>query len=168
LITLRTSTPSDAHAIALLLAEMDEFYGATDFASTQDRLAAIRETIFSTIPAAHVLLACVDTQLVGFAAYSFLWPAAGTTKSLYLKELYVIDRYRREGVGRLMMAELCKIAVRSGSSRVEWTTDTDNTLAQRFYASLGASPNSSKLFYRVDGNALLDFAASDTSSEQHP
>ena len=35
----------------------------------------------------------------GMASYSFLWPAAGLTRSLYLKELYVAQDWQRQGIG---------------------------------------------------------------------
>lgn len=36
-----------------------------------------------------------------------------------------------------------------GCSRVEWTTDTGNSGARRFYESLGAAPLATKIFYRL-------------------
>jgi GNAT superfamily N-acetyltransferase len=69
--------------------------------------------------------------------------------SLYLKELYVAEAYRRAGVGRLLMDGLHDFARRRGLSRVEWTTDVGNHDAQAFYAALGAEPLRSKIFYRV-------------------
>jgi ribosomal protein S18 acetylase RimI-like enzyme len=87
---------------------------------------------------------------VGIAAYSFLWPAVGSTSSVFLKELYVSADYRRHGIGRQLMDELVKIAADHQCSRVEWTTETTNTAAQRFYSSLGRQPGTGKLLYRID------------------
>ena len=42
------------------------------------------------------------------------------TASLYLKELYVADAYRRQRVGKLLMDGLYAVAHRRGLSRVEW------------------------------------------------
>lgn len=97
--------------------------------------------------------------MVGFASYSFLWPAAGVTRSVFLKELYVVEASRRYGTGRLLINELCRIALETGCSRVEWHTDTDNPNAQRFYATLGVPVDDSKLFYRLDGAALRRVAS---------
>jgi GNAT superfamily N-acetyltransferase len=83
------------------------------------------------------------------AAYSFLWPAVGLTASLYPKELYVAEAYRRTGVGRLLMDGLYDVARRRGLSRVEWTTDKSNGDAQAFYEALGARRLTSKIFYRA-------------------
>jgi GNAT superfamily N-acetyltransferase len=97
--------------------------------------------------------------MVGFAAYSFLWPAIGLTRSLYLKELYVSGAARKKGIGRVLMQRLYQIAAKNECSRVEWTTDRDNVDAQRFYAQLGVPVKESKLFYRIEGEELRHQAA---------
>src|SRR5215472_19247775 len=132
MIILRSATPADVDAIASLLAEMDRFYGTASVEPADDRVPVIRDAIFATPPAANVLLAWKGAALVGLAAYSFLWPAVGVTRSLYLKELFVAEPSRREGVGHLLMRELCAVATATGCSRVEWTADADNPIAQRF------------------------------------
>jgi GNAT superfamily N-acetyltransferase len=149
-ITVSPASPGDAPAIAALLEEMDRFYGATEPEPLDQRVRQINEAVFARPPAAYALLAWDGGQLAGIAAYSFLWPAIGLTRSLYLKELYVADLYRRQGVGRLLMNALLEVAGKHGCSRVEWTTDTDNARAQAFYEELGVPVQSSKIFYRVE------------------
>jgi GNAT superfamily N-acetyltransferase len=78
---------------------------------------------------------------------------------LYLKELYIIEAARQKGIGRLLMKRLYDIAVKTGCSRVEWTTDQDNPDAQRFYSELGVPVKESKLFYRIEGDELRREAA---------
>ncbi len=48
------------------------------------------------------------------------------------------------------MQSLFDIAKSEACSRVEWTTDTSNADAVRFYEKLGASPFSEKVFYRYE------------------
>jgi GNAT superfamily N-acetyltransferase len=146
--------PSHAEAIALLAEEMDRFYGATEVEPLGVRLQQINEAIFSEQPSAYVLLAWDGSQLLGFAAYSFLWPAVGLTRSLFLKELYVIEAARRTGVGKQLMQALFEIAVKNDCSRVEWQTETSNEYARHFYAELGAPTFEGKVFYRLEGDAL--------------
>ncbi len=113
--------------------------------------AQVAEALFTSPPAGYALLAWDGTQLAGLAAYSFLWPAVGLTRSLYLKELYVGGAYRRHGTGRLLMKAIFGTAAKHGCSRVEWTTGTGNTGAQNFYHSLGLPELPSKVFYRAEG-----------------
>jgi GNAT superfamily N-acetyltransferase len=136
--------------LAVLLEEMDRHYGTTEFEPFDRRLAQITDALFGPVPAAFALLAWADDQLVGLASYSFLWPAVSVTRSLYIKELYVAQQRRREGIGKLLMDSLFKVAAQHNCSRVEWTTDQDNPGAQRFYQALNMPVNAGKLFYRVE------------------
>jgi GNAT superfamily N-acetyltransferase len=94
------------------------------------------------------------------AAYSFLWPAAGVTRSLYLKEIYVTGAFWRKGVGTLLMQRLCQVAVAHECSRVEWTTDKCNVLGENFYERLGVAQNQEKIFYRLEGEGIRRMAKS--------
>ena len=127
---------------------MERFYGATQVEPLDQRIRQITDALFGDVPAAYALLAWDDAQLVGLAAYSFVWPAAGFTRSLYLKDLFLVEGHRRRGIGKLLMESLFDIAERYHCSRVEWTADRDSAEAQRFYEALGVPVNKSKLFYR--------------------
>jgi GNAT superfamily N-acetyltransferase len=154
MITVAPARPSDIPELAELAEEMDRFYGASEIAPMGVRLRQINDAIFSGAPSAYALLAWDDDNLIGFASYSFLWPAIGLTRSLYLKEMYVIEAARHKGTGQLLMRNLCDIAIKCDCSRVEWTTDRENIDAQRFYAELGVPVKESKLFYRIEGDEL--------------
>lgn len=148
MVTIAPAQAADVDAIAKLLEELDRFYGGTPTEPLEAQLAQINEALFSATPAGSALLAWDDDKLVGLASYSFLWPAAGLTRSLYLKELYVAEAYRRSGIGKQLMEALHDVAREHHCSRVEWTTDSPNLDAQQFYEELGAKPDSSKIMYR--------------------
>jgi GNAT superfamily N-acetyltransferase len=163
MISLTPAKPADVEAIATLLAELDAYYGGPLEDPTPERVRLIHDAIFGPDPAGYVLLAWDGDRLVGFASYSFLWPAAGVSRSIFLKELYVIEAQRQRGVGRLLIAELSRIAIDHGCSRLEWAADTDNPTAQRFYAQLGVPPDTTKTFHRLAGDALAQMASSPIS-----
>jgi GNAT superfamily N-acetyltransferase len=146
--------PADSEVLASLAEEMDRFYGTTGDIPREIRVKQITEALFRDPPSAYALVAWDEGTLVGFASYSFLWPAVGLTRSLYLKELYIAETARRQRAGELLMRRLYDIAVQQDCSRVEWTTDQDNLDAQRFYAVLGVPVQTSKLFYRIEGHDL--------------
>jgi ribosomal protein S18 acetylase RimI-like enzyme len=148
-ITLADAVPGDENKIAVLCADLDLFYGGTPEGTPGERATVVRNVLFGMPPVAYALLARDGPELAGMAAYSFLWPAAGLSASLYLKELYVAEAYRRAGVGRLLMDGVRAIAGRRRLSRIEWTTDTSNRDAQEFYEALGTEPLASKIFYRA-------------------
>lgn len=141
-------TPDDAEALAGLMGELERFYGGEPTEPLAQQVAQIEAALFGGHPDAYVLMAWDGEKAAGFASYSFLWPAAGFTKSLYLKELYVAQDYRRTGLGRQFMDELHRIARFNECSRVEWTTDAPNEDARAFYESLGFTENTTKIVYR--------------------
>lgn len=149
-ISVDPATRADAEALTDLMAELDAFYGAPHTEPREQRLAQVTRLVFSAQPAAYVLLARDSGQLVGMAAYSFLWPAAGVTQSLFLKELYVSEAARRRGVGRALMDRLNAIAAEQECSRVEWMTETENVEARAFYEATGAAVHDGKVFFRSD------------------
>lgn len=148
------AAPGDEDAIASLCAELDEFYGDSPQGTPGERAEQVRAALFGVPPCAWALLAWDGGMLAGFASYSFLWPATGLSRSLYLKELYVTQVYRRGGLGQELMQTLYRVAADHGCSRVEWTADQENPGAQAFYEALGVKPKASKIFYRADGEGL--------------
>ncbi|MFJ1585510.1 GNAT family N-acetyltransferase [Streptomyces sp. NPDC088197] len=140
------ATEADTDEISVILGEIEHYYGGEPTAADPEQ---IRRALFSSRPAATVLLARNDGNVVGLASYTFLWPAAGADTSLYLKELYVRESAQRRGVGRALLAELKRIAAESACSRIEWTADTDNPPALAFYEALGVEQKAGKVFYRL-------------------
>lgn len=164
MINVRQATEHDAPAIVALLEGLDAFYGEAPVSTRDVREQQVRELLFGAVPVATVLLALEGADVAGIASFSILWPAAGVTHSLYVKELYVDDSFRRRGVGRQLMVRICAIAEQTGCSRVEWTTDQSNPTAQAFYQSLDVPVNPTKLNYRIDGNSLARLARAHLTS----
>jgi ribosomal protein S18 acetylase RimI-like enzyme len=148
--TIRPARKDDTAALATLIEEIERFYGSAVIQPFEERRTQVEEALFGSPPLASALVVQDQTgELVGIAAYSFLWPAAGSSHSLFLKELYVRDSLRRQGVGARLMTELHTIAAaRPGCSRVEWMTDRDNPGARAFYRSLGFTELDGKIIYR--------------------
>lgn len=157
MIGVSAASPSDVLSMAEMFREMDRFYGEPEIESIDHKAAQINAVLFGSSPLAFSLLAWDEEQLIGFAGYSFLWQAAGTTKSLYLKELYVKESHRGKGAGKRLLHEIFKVALDSKCSRVEWTTDSDNLDSQGFYEKLELAVLPSKVFYRAEGEALQAF-----------
>ncbi|MGW2082917.1 cyclophane-containing RiPP N-acetyltransferase HaaN [Streptomyces sp. NPDC001939] len=156
-VTIRVAEKSDVRGLADLIEEIERFYGAADadIQPFDKRRDQVEDALFGSPPLASALLAKDETgNIVGLAAYSYLWPSAGSTHSLFLKELYIRDALRREGIGERLLNELRTIAAaRPGCSRIEWMTDRDNPCARAFYKSLGFAESDGKILYRVGTGA---------------
>ena len=111
MISIVEATQHDLSEIAMLLNDIDAFYGDPVTENLPERVNAIKSALFSKHPSARVLLARIDNQTVGLAALSYLWPAAGSSSSIYLKELYVRDGFRNQGVGTSIFKHVCMTAL---------------------------------------------------------
>ncbi len=150
MIVVRPATSDDVHQILTLAEEMDRFYGTPEVGLLELRRQQIHDALLSDVPAANTMLAFDGDTAVGFAAYSFLWPAVGLSRSLYLKELFVSQAHQRRGIGRALMQSLFEVARKHNCSRVEWTADRDNPDTQAFYKTFGVEPQDGKLFFVLE------------------
>ncbi|GLZ40196.1 GNAT family N-acetyltransferase [Actinokineospora sp. NBRC 105648] len=151
-IVIRFAEEDDLDSIVGLLGEIDHFYGDEMVESTHVRTAQTKAIVANRTTGAPRIIIAMDSagDTLGFASFSILWPAAGSSTSLYLKELFVQSKKRASGVGRMLVQELFNIAKQQGCTRVEWTTDVANSDAQQFYQAVGFAPSSGKLFYRAE------------------
>jgi GNAT superfamily N-acetyltransferase len=147
-ITVSPAEPDDVAAIASLLDDLNRFYGVPEPGPPDLGRGQVSEALFGDPPSAYALLARDGDRVAGLATYSFLWPSVGPTRLLYMKELYVDEAYRRQGVGKFLMRAIFETAAGLGCVRVEWTTDPGNAAARAFYEELGV-PVHPKVFYRV-------------------
>ncbi|WP_329484193.1 GNAT family N-acetyltransferase [Kribbella sp. NBC_01484] len=163
MIVVRPAASDDVDQLLTLAEEMDRFYGTSQVGSLEFRRQQIHDALFSDFPAANTTLAFDGDTAIGFAAYSFLWPAVGLTCSLYLKELFVSQAHRRRGLGRVLMESLFEVGRRHNCSRVEWTADRDNEDPRR---TTGRRHPTAAIEHRVGGTRqCADRAARPTDAQ---
>ncbi|SFK57643.1 GNAT family N-acetyltransferase [Geodermatophilus ruber] len=132
--TVRRAGPDDAAAVLTLVREIAAHEG--DVSDVRSDLATW--TAMLARPEVLVLLAERDGEPVGYVSVVrrlHLWLGRDI---LGLDDLFVRDGHRDAGVGRLLMAELARIAA-AEELLVRWEMREDNTAAQRFYRRLGAT-----------------------------
>lgn len=86
-----------------------------------------------------IWVAEVDGELAGFAYAHVLVRIDGDT-SVFLYELDVDERFRRQGIGRALVDEARKLAQREGVLKMWVDTSYDNEPAKRTYAAAGGRP----------------------------
>ena len=114
---------------------------------------------FGATPRFSVLLAEEDGQVAGFALWFFTFSTWLGKPGLYLEDLFVRPALRGRGIGKAMMIELARIAVREGCGRFEWSVLDWNQPSIDFYRSLGARLMEEWVVCRLEGEPLRSLAA---------
>jgi len=109
---------------------------------------------FGPSPRFSVLLAEEDGQVAGFALWFFTFSTWLGRPGLYLEDLFVRPELRGRGIGKAMMIELARIAVREECGRFEWSVLDWNQPSIDFYRSLGARLMEEWVVCRLEGDAL--------------
>jgi GNAT superfamily N-acetyltransferase len=122
---------------------------------TEELLAA---GLFRDRPYAEVVLAEDDGRPVGFALFFHNFSTFLGRPGIYLEDLFVLPERRGQGIGRMLLAHLARLAVERGCGRLEWAVLDWNKEAIKFYERLGARPNSDWTVYRIAGEALSGLA----------
>ena len=97
-------------------------------------------------------------ETIGFALYVFTYSTFLARPTLYVEDLFVVAEERGQGVGKALLAELARVAVRRGCGRMEWSVLDWDERANKFYESMGARPIAHSTVHRITGNALEKLA----------
>jgi GNAT superfamily N-acetyltransferase len=153
MVAVRPCEEADHPALAGVMAEMQAHY-KVPCPSDDD----IRAGLASRPAGTELLVAEHDGTIIGFAAFSAIYPGPGLKPGVFLKEIYVMEAARGLGAGRALLAELARLALARGLGRIDWTAARDNERLLRFYESLGATPQPEKVFFRLTGEGLAHLA----------
>jgi ribosomal protein S18 acetylase RimI-like enzyme len=152
---LESATETDLPLILALIKDLAEYEKLSHaVVATEDIL---RDSLFSKRVAEVVVGYCGD-EPAGFAVFFQTFSTFLGVPGMYLEDLYVIPRFRRHGLGRLLLTHLAKIARERGYGRVEWSVLDWNELAIGFYKGLGAKPMDEWTVFRLTGDSLRKLA----------
>ena len=154
---IRPAEAADIPAIHQLIRDLAEYEKALpEVSATQEDL---HRALLGERPAVFAHVAENDGQVVGFALWFLNFSTWTGQQGIYLEDLYVRPDQRRSGLGRALLAELARICVARGYTRLEWSVLDWNSPARRFYASLGAVELGEWTVTRLAGPALRALAA---------
>ncbi len=77
---------------------------------------------------------------------------------LYLEDLFVLPKFRSQGIGKAFLVHLARLAVERGCGRFEWSVLDWNESAIAFYKRLGAVPLEDVTVFRFTGESLKKLA----------
>jgi GNAT superfamily N-acetyltransferase len=151
-LAIRPAKASDVPVIAELIRGLARFEKLEDEVTMTDE--RLTENLFGGHRYAETLIAEEAGAAVGFALFFHNFSTFLALPGIYLEDLFVVPEHRGHGVGRALLKELARVAVKRGCGRLEWSVLKWNRDAIGFYERLGAKPLSDWTVYRLSGEAL--------------
>lgn len=147
-IIIRKAKKADSKSILNLIDELAEFEKLAP-PDVESRNRLIRDA-FSKNPPFRILVAEINSQILGYAFYLFTYSSFKAKKTLYLEDIYITDNFRKKGIGKLFFEQLVNIAAKNKCGRMEWVVLDWNVNAIKFYDKTGAKELSDWKTYRLD------------------
>ncbi|MEO6694047.1 MAG: GNAT family N-acetyltransferase [Ignavibacteria bacterium] len=146
-ITIRPAKKSDSSDISELINELAVFE-KLPIPDIKARKRLMNDA-FSKTPPFKILLSEINGILSGYSIYFFTYSSFRANKTLYLEDIFISEKYRNMGIGKLFFKELTKTAKKNKCSRMEWVVLDWNINAIKFYDKLGATQLKEWKMYRV-------------------
>jgi ribosomal protein S18 acetylase RimI-like enzyme len=159
-IRIRRAAPADVPALLEFMRRLAEFerYDA-DFAMTAETLLA--QGFEREPPDFHALVADdpdATTALSGMLVYYIIPFTFRARPTLYIKELYVAESGRGQGIGESLMRAAAGEALALGCATIKWQVAAWNTHARAFYEKLGATADHVWVDYSLTETAFRTLA----------
>ena len=97
-----------------------------------------------------IFIGTENENIVAFVQLYETFDSLNLNKKLVLYDLYVLEKYRKLGIGRKLMNKSKEFAINNKFSRIELSTSIDNYDAQKLYESLDYIRD--KEYYNYDLN----------------
>lgn len=120
---------------------------------------SIEAALFSESPRLFCEIAEWNGDAAGFAVWFLNYSTFAGRFGIYLEDLFVRPQFRRNGIGKALLAHLARTCVENGWSRLQWAVLDWNAPSIEFYESLGAGLMDEWTLCRVTGSALDALAA---------
>lgn len=145
-IKIRKAVEADSEKVWVLMKDLAVFEKYIDaFAITPE---IVKESGFrKNPPDFHCIVAEDNNNIVGMLVYYFLPYTVQNRPAIYMKELYVDEKYRGKKIGEQLMAALKKEAELNNCGQIKWTVAPWNKAGMKFYERLGAKENTEWVNY---------------------
>ena len=160
-VRIAPAGPEDVPVILAMIKALAEYEKLAHDVVTDE--AQLHESLFVQ-RSAEVLIGYTGGEPVGFAVYFHSYSTFLGRRGMYLEDLFVLPKWRGQGIGRALFTRVAAIAVERGCGRMEWSVLDWNAPAIGFYKKMGARPMDEWTVFRLTGASLRDAAAGKNST----
>jgi len=161
-IKIRKFKREDISYLKKMIDALSRFHGD----KTATKASFIEEAYFK-FKNSFCYLVCHANKPVGFII-GYDWMNYTQNKRVHHVDLLYVDaKYRRDGIGALLMRHSCKMAMARGCSRVSVGASIENRTSNLFYLNLGFNQRvAHSNNYILQNEGLIDFVTSEPSLMQ--
>ena len=156
-VGIRPAHPADLPLIAALIRELADYEDLSHAVHFDEDM--LGTYLFDENPAAEVLIAEHDGEAAGFALFFRNFSTFAGKPGLYLEDLFVRPKARGHGLGRALLEELARLALRRDCARLEWAVLDWNKPSIAFYETIGARMRNDWRLMRLEGDSLARLGA---------
>jgi len=156
-LTIHRARRNEVPLVLSLVRELAEYEELSHEVEATETL--IEASLFSESPRLFCEIAEWNGEAAGFAVWFHNYSTFAGRFGIYLEDLFVRPQFRRNGIGKALLAHLARTCVENGWSRLQWAVLDWNAPSIEFYKSLGAGLMDEWTLCRVTGSALDALAA---------
>ena len=125
-MSIRELSKSDYLDLVSVFSEMENYYFGVGAATKPQIEEYLYNRVFSEYSGVKVVGYYLESEIVGFATFSILYPAPKLSGQMFMKDLFVSSRARGNKVGQKLMRYIATIALTRGCVRLDWTAESTN------------------------------------------
>ncbi|XP_074081612.1 thialysine N-epsilon-acetyltransferase isoform X3 [Macrotis lagotis] len=163
-VLIREATEGDCGEIMKMIRELAEFEKLSDQVKISEE--ALKSDGFGENPFYHCLVAEIPSEhqdplgsiMVGYGLYYFTY-STWTGRNVYLEDIYVMPKYRGQGIGSKIIKKVAEVALERGCSQFRLAVLDWNKDAMDFYVARGAKDLTVAegwRFFRFDNEAMRE------------
>lgn len=137
-----SSNVEDFIGLIVSLAEFEKLTPPDEAAKERLRRHALHEKMF------HAGVAYAEGKPAAYITYYFTYSTFLAKPTFFLEDIFVLEEYRRRGLGRKLFHYCRAVADKEGCGRMEWAVLDWNQDAIQFYEGLGGAQQP-WYFYRI-------------------
>jgi GNAT superfamily N-acetyltransferase len=135
MLHIRPANFHDAALLRIMIRELAEFESELEWVTIREEDLA--RDGFGENPRFRAVIAEWSAQPAGYALF-FNYFSTWVGRGLFLEDLFVREKFRRQGIGTALLAEVARIAVEEHCYGIHWEVLDWNTKAIELYKALGA------------------------------
>jgi len=143
-ITIEKATPDDLKEVSGLLAKL--FTIEKEFTPDPELQKHGVHLLINNPSSGLILVARYESKIIGMVSIQYLISTALGARVALMEDMFVLEKYRKSGVGTKLIDAVIKEARSNHCKRITLLTDNDNETARSFYIKTGFQRSEMEVF----------------------